>query len=53
MQINKTTKASIMPENAQKFIFTRYLYIKDEVKLTLLTSILNKSEKSIFWAYEL
>ena len=53
MQINKTSKASIMPENAQKFIFTRYLYIKDEVKLTLLTSILNKSEKSIFWAYEL
>jgi|Laugresbdmm110sn_2_1035109.scaffolds.fasta_scaffold00068_9 hypothetical protein len=52
MQINKP-KASIMKGNAQKFIFTRYLYIKDEVKLTLLTSILNKSEKSIFWAYEL
>jgi hypothetical protein len=34
-------------------IFTRYLYIKDEVKLTLLISILNKSDDAIFWAYEL
>lgn len=46
-------KSIIMPENAQKFVFTRYLYIKDEVKLILLTSILNKSNKSLFWAYEL
>jgi hypothetical protein len=34
-------------------IFTRYLYIKDEVIITLLVSILNKSDDSIFWAYEL
>ncbi len=34
-------------------IFTRYLYIKDEVKLALLISILNKSDDAIFWAYEL
>lgn len=34
-------------------IFTRYLYIKEEVELTLLVSILNKSDDSIFWAYEL
>ena len=34
-------------------VFTRYLYIKDEVKIALLTSILNKSDDAIFWAYEL
>lgn len=34
-------------------IFTRYLYIKDEVELSLLVSILNKSNDSLFWAYEL
>jgi len=34
-------------------VFTRYLYIKDEVKTSLLVSILNKSDDAIFWAYEL
>jgi len=34
-------------------IFTRYLYIKDEVRIALLVSILNKSDDAIFWAYEL
>lgn len=34
-------------------IFTRYLYIKDEVIIALLVSILNKSDTAIFWAYEL
>lgn len=34
-------------------VFTRYLYIKDEVKMALLLSILNKSDDAIFWAYEL
>jgi len=33
--------------------FTRYLYEKDEVKLALIVSILNKKEDSVFWAYEL
>lgn len=42
-----------MSANASEFTFTRYLYIKDEVHLALLVSILNKSEKSLFWAYEL
>jgi hypothetical protein len=42
-----------MSANASKFTFTRYLYIKDEVHIALLISILNKSEKSLFWAYEL
>ena len=35
-------------------ILTRYLYLKDEVELALLLSILNKNEsESLFWAYEL
>lgn len=34
-------------------VFTQYLYIKEEVRLALLVSILNKSDKAIFWAYEL
>lgn len=33
--------------------FTRYLYEKDEVKLTLMMCILNRKEESVFWAYEL
>lgn len=35
-------------------VFTRYLYLKDEVRVALLVSILNKSnDAAIFWAYEL
>jgi hypothetical protein len=34
-------------------VFTRYLYLKDEVRTALLLSILNKSDDAIFWAYEL
>jgi len=34
-------------------VFTRYLYIKDEVRIALLVSIINKSDDAIFWAYEL
>ena len=34
-------------------IFTRYLYLQDEVKIALMASLLNKSNASIFWAYEL
>ena len=34
--------------------FTRYLYAKDEVKLSLAMCILNKNEEeAVFWAYEL
>jgi hypothetical protein len=34
--------------------FTRYLYAKDEVKLSLALCILNKNEEeAVFWAYEL
>ena len=34
-------------------VFTQYLYIKEEVRLALLVSLLNKSDDAIFWAYEL
>jgi hypothetical protein len=34
-------------------VFTQYLYIKEEVRIALLVSILNKNEDAIFWAYEL
>jgi hypothetical protein len=35
-------------------IFTRYLYIKDEVRIALLISILNKNkEEAMFWSDEL
>jgi hypothetical protein len=34
-------------------VFTRYLYIKEEVRIALLVSILNKSDDAIFWGYEL
>jgi len=39
--------------SGSNLVFTRYLYIKDEVKIALLLSILNKSDDAIFWAYEL
>jgi len=34
-------------------VFTRYLYIKDEVLLSLMLSLLNKKENALYWAYEL
>jgi hypothetical protein len=34
-------------------VFTRYLYIKDEVKINLLVSILQKNVNAVFWGYEL
>jgi hypothetical protein len=40
-------------ENNNDIQFTRYLYAKDEVILTLFISILNNKEEAIFWAYEL
>ena len=36
-----------------ELIFTRYLYVKDEVRISLLVSILKKSDDALFWAYEL
>jgi len=34
-------------------VFTRYLYLKDEVRIALLVCLLNKSDDALFWAYEL
>lgn len=33
--------------------FTRYLYLKDEVELSLMISLLNKKDSAIYWAFEL
>ena len=50
----KNVSSHIMPINeSPRIIFTRYLYVKDEVRLTLIMSILGKRESSMFWAYEL
>ena len=40
-------------DSNEELQFTRYLYEKDEVKLSLVTSIINKKDDAIFWAYEL
>ena len=51
---NKVRDASFSIDlPGSNLVFTRYLYLKDEVKLALLVSILNKSDDAIFWAYEL
>ena len=42
-----------IPLPGSNIVFTRYLYLKDEVKLAFLVSLLNKSDDAIFWAYEL
>lgn len=34
-------------------VFTRYLYVKDEVCVALLLAILNKNDSATYWAYEL
>jgi len=51
----KLTKDDVLtiPVPGSNLVFTRYLYLKDEVKNALLLSILNKSDDAIFWAYEL
>ena len=51
----KLTKDDVLtiPVPGSNLVFTRYLYLKDEVKIALLLSILNKSDDAIFWAYEL
>ena len=51
--MNFSKKDDILLNSDSDLIFTRYLYIKEEVRLALLVSILNKSDDAIFWAYEL
>ena len=50
-KIRDETSTLVLP--GSNIVFTRYLYLKDEVKLSLLVSILKKSDDAIFWAYEL
>jgi len=52
---SKLTKDDILtiPVPGSNLVFTRYLYLKDDVRVALLLSILNKSDDAIFWAYEL
>jgi hypothetical protein len=43
-----------MEHNTNTIQFTRYLYEKEEVKISLMMCILNKKyEEAVFWAYEL
>jgi hypothetical protein len=42
-----------IPLPGSSLVFTRYLYVKDEVFKALLISLLNKSNDALFWAYEL
>jgi len=37
----------------QSIIFTRYLYLKDEVLKTLIISLINVKDNALYWAYEL
>ncbi len=55
IKMNKIKPDNILSLKLPKsdIIFTRYLYIKDEVQIALLLSILNKSDDALFWAYEL
>ena len=53
MLFQKTDNIFTIPLPQNDLIFTRYLYVKDEVRIALLSSILNKSNDAIFWAYEL
>ena len=48
-----TETSTIQIQDSKKLALTRYLYLKEEVKLALLIAILKKSESSVFWAYEL
>jgi len=50
-KVKKTDDLKQMPSS--DLVFTRYLYIKEEVCIALLVSMLNKSDDAIFWAYEL
>ena len=53
MLFQKKDNIFTIPLPNSELIFTRYLYVKDEVRLALLASILKKSDDAIFWAYEL
>jgi len=39
--------------NKSKMIFTRYLYLKDEVLLSIVISLLRKKGSALYWVFEL
>lgn len=47
------TRTSTSTSTNGDIVFTRYLYIKDEVRAALFVSLLNASDDAVFWAYEL
>ena len=51
------TCLTISPETSlnmtSPITFTRYLYLKDEVQLSLIISLLNKKDAALHWAFEL
>jgi hypothetical protein len=53
MLFQKMDNVFTIPLPKSDLIFTRYLYVKDEVRVAILSSILKKSDDAIFWAYEL
>uniref|UniRef100_A0A6C0KS89 Uncharacterized protein n=1 Tax=viral metagenome TaxID=1070528 RepID=A0A6C0KS89_9ZZZZ len=60
MSLNKSFNKSLKKDDIFKIslpgsdlVFTRYLYVKDEIRISFLISILNKRDDAIFWAYEL
>jgi hypothetical protein len=45
---------TVEPEYNPPVVFTRYLYILDDVKTSLMLSILNRNrDEALFWGYEL
>jgi len=51
---NKVDNINDMDNTINTIQFTRYLYEKEEVKLSLMMCLLNKKdEEAVFWAYEL
>jgi hypothetical protein len=53
MTLNLRDDVFTMPLPGSDLVFTRYLYVKDEVRVALLVALLNKSDSALFWAYEL
>lgn len=53
MDFSKKDNVFTIPLPGSDLVFTRYLYVKEEVRIALLVSILNKREDAVFWAYEL
>lgn len=53
MDFSKKDDIFTIPLPGSDLVFTRYIYVKQEVRIALLVSILNKSDDAIFWAYEL